>query len=384
MNSRSDSGDVIDLDANATTPVDEEVLVAMLPFFAAASGNASSGHVLGRQAAQAVDRARAQVAAAVGAGPGSVVFTSGATEADNLALRGVWLGRRGSGRNRVITAATEHKAVLETAADLSRSGADVVVVGTDIDGRLDLDALREALKVPTALVSVMAANNETGAISPLADVTDLAHAAGALVHTDAAQVLGKVDLDVGVVPVDLASLSAHKAYGPKGIGALYVRPGTDIVPLVHGGGQERNLRSGTLNVPGIVGFGAAAALASARREADMSRLGVLRDELWDRLRVAIPGVARNGGMTCVLQNTLNIRLPRGDADDILIATPRIAAATGSACAAGSPEPSHVLLAMGLTYAEARASIRLSLGRRTSRGDVIVAADALAASYRRLV
>lgn len=382
-NSRSVDGDLIYLDFNATTPVDPAVLEAMLSYFTDRPGNAASTHAFGRTAAAGVAEARGQLADAIGAGIGNIVFTSGATESDNLALRGVWAGRVSGSRSRVITVATEHKAILETAIQLREAGADVVVLDTDQNGRFDLEELREALRVPTVLVSIMAANNETGLLSPLREVADLAHEAGALVHTDAAQVLGKARFDVRETAVDLASLSAHKAYGPKGVGALFVAPGTELVPQLRGGGQEQDLRSGTLNVPGIVGFGAAAALAVERRDDDVRRQVALRDQLWKDLSDSIPGIVRNGPASDVLPNTLNVRLPDGDAEDLLLASPLLGAATGSACTAGSPEPSHVLLAMHLSYEQARASIRFSLGRTTTKADIRGAVAELVAGIGRL-
>jgi cysteine desulfurase len=382
-NIRSVDGDLIYLDFNATTPVDPAVLAAMLSYFTDQPGNAASAHAFGRRAAAGVAEARGQLADAIGAGPGSIVFTSGATESDNLALRGAWAGRGPEARSRVITVATEHKAILETAIQLADAGADLVILATDRNGRFDLEELREALRVPTVLVSVMAANNETGLLSPLREVADLVHEAGALVHTDAAQVLGKTSFDVRETGVDLASLSAHKAYGPKGVGALFVAPGTELIAQLRGGGQEQDLRSGTLNVPGIVGFGAAAALAAERRDEDIAREAALRDQLWKELSNAIPGIIRNGPASGVLPNTLNVRLPDGDAEDLLLASPRLGAATGSACTAGSPEPSHVLLAMDLSYEQARASIRFSLGRTTTEADIKGAVAELVAGIGRL-
>jgi cysteine desulfurase len=354
-NIRSVDGDLIYLDFNATTPVDPAVLAAMLSYFTDQPGNAASAHAFGRRAAAGVAEARGQLADAIGAGPGSIVFTSGATESDNLALRGAWAGRGPEARSRVITVATEHKAILETAIQLADAGADLVILAT----------------------------NETGLLSPLREVADLVHEAGALVHTDAAQVLGKTSFDVRETGVDLASLSAHKAYGPKGVGALFVAPGTELIAQLRGGGQEQDLRSGTLNVPGIVGFGAAAALAAERRDEDIAREAALRDQLWKELSNAIPGIIRNGPASGVLPNTLNVRLPDGDAEDLLLASPRLGAATGSACTAGSPEPSHVLLAMDLSYEQARASIRFSLGRTTTEADIKGAVAELVAGIGRL-
>jgi cysteine desulfurase len=357
------------LDYNATTPVAPEVLTSMLPYFADEAANAASSHGPGRRVAAAVEEARSSIAAACGCAPVGLVFTSGATEADNLALAGTWAAAGQGSRRRIITVATEHKAVLETVRRLRYHGADVVVLAVDSMGQIDIDELNAALRSPTLLVSVAAANNETGVIPDLATIITRAHATGALVHSDAAQVLGKLPIDIDGLELDLASLSAHKAYGPKGIGALYVRPGLALEPLVVGGGHEGGLRSGTLNVPAIVGFGTAAWLAVARMERDGHELASLRDELWGLLAEAIPTARRNGPEDGLLPNTLNVRIPGIDADDLLLACPRLAAATGSACTSGSPEPSHVLRAMGLSYEDARSSLRLSLGRPTTREDV---------------
>lgn len=364
------------VDFNATTPVDPLVLEAMLPYLRADFANPAATHAYGRDAAAAVERGREQLAKAIGASPSSIVFTSGATEADALALVGAWESSRLKGRSRVVTVATEHKAVLECALGLAERGADVVVLPVDSAGQIDLDQLEHALAVPTAVVSVMTANNETGVVMPVAQIASLARDAGALVHTDAAQVLGKISFDVDTLSVDMASLSAHKAYGPKGIGALFVRGGVELRPLLRGGGQERNLRSGTLNVPGIVGFGEAASLARARLADDASEMAGLRDRLWSLVSAVAPTAARNPGSGSVLPNTLNFRIPGVDADDVLMAVPPLGASTGSACAAGSPEPSHVLLAMGLSYEDARGSFRFSVGRSTTLHDLTIAADLL--------
>jgi cysteine desulfurase len=380
---RSDLSDPIYLDFNASTPVDGRVLEAMIPYFVEASGNASSAHAAGRRAAQGVDLGRSQVAESVGAGTGSIVFTSGATEADSLAINGVWQASTDPMRRRIVTVATEHHAVVESIRALAPLGADVVVLGVDRQGAIDLDELAETLRVPTLLVSVMAANNETGAMSDLRAIGRIAHEAGAVVHADAAQVLGKVAFSVTETDVDLASLSAHKAHGPKGVGALFVRPGVRIIPQLRGGGQERDLRSGTSNVPGIVGFGVAATIAASAVNEQASRMNAARDALWRALSVAIPGIVCNAPLRTGLPNTLSVRLPSGDAEDVLLATPEVAAATGSACNSGSPEPSHVLMAMGLTRDEARASIRFSVGRTTTSTEVELAATALGAGYRRV-
>jgi cysteine desulfurase len=386
MNTRSPEPSVAFLDFNATTPVDPDVLSAMLPYFSDEAGNASSTHAWGRRASEAIEDARAQVADAIGASPGSLIFTSGATESDNLALVGLWRAESMNPRprRRMITIATEHKAILEVVTgELAPSGADIVILGVDSNGAIDLAELRDALRTPTLLVSAMAANNETGVLMPLRAIADLAHEAGALVHSDAAQVVGKAAFDVRDLDIDLASFSAHKMYGPKGIGGLYLAGDVRLEPILRGGGHERGLRSGTSNTPSIVGFGLAARLAKERMRADADRMQALRDQLWEQISSLIAGSRRNGPTVRVLPNTLNVCLPGVDADDLLAATPLLGAATGSACASGSPEPSHVLLAMGLSYDEARSSLRFSLGRTTDAADIDAGLGLLRDGYERV-
>lgn len=377
---KSGSDDTVYLDFNATTPVAPAVLAAMLPYFAAVAANPASSHRAGAAAAKAVETARELLADSVGGSPAGIIFTSGATEADNLAFAGLWPYR--GVRQRVITVATEHKAVLEAAHALAALGADLVVLPVDRDGLIDLGDLEVALLVPTLVVSVAAANNETGVVPDLAPIIARSHAAGAVVHSDAAQVIGKIAFDITDLGLDLVSLSSHKTYGPKGVGALYVRPGVEIAPLLLGGGQEHGRRSGTLNVPGIVGFGAAAQLAVQFLPEEAPRQAGLLDVLWQRLSDAIPGVRRNTPFTGILPNTLNVSLPV-DADDVLTAAPGLAASTGSACNTGSPEPSYVLQAMGRTYDDARAGLRLSIGRSTTEADVAFAVAAVAEAIDRL-
>lgn len=371
------------LDYNATTPVDPRVFAAMEPFFSAVFANPSSAHGRGGLAARAVERGREQLAAAVGGLAAGIVFTSGATEADNLALLGVWSARElHSNRRRVITVATEHKGVLAAADSLAGMGADLVILSVDRSGLIDPDELARALAEPTLLVSVGAANNETGVVPNLRGIVERAHLAGALVHSDAAQMIGKLPFSILDLNLDLVSLSAHKAYGPKGVGALYVRPGLKLEPILMGGGQEHGRRSGTVNVPGVVGFGAAAELARELVPDEAPRQAALRELLWDRLSRAVPEAVRNTPTAGILPNTLNVGLPV-DADDLLTATPELEASTGSACNAGSEEPSYVLRAMGSTYDEARSAIRFSLGRPTTAREVEAAADGIARGIDRL-
>lgn len=372
---------VIYLDHNATTPVADEVLRAMLPWFQTDFGNASSAHLPGRKAADAVEHARQQVASLLGASPGEIVFTSGATEANNLALHGAWAVRPPM-RDRVVVSAVEHKAILETAAALPGI-ADLTVVPVDHHGMVDLSALEQSLDERVAIVSIISANNEVGTLNPIESVTRLAKAVGAVAHTDATQWVGKRPLRVRDWDIDLLSLSAHKFYGPKGVGALFLRRGERVAPLLHGGGQERGIRSGTLNVPGIVGLGAAAELAAQRLSTDEAAIGRLRDLLQHELEARIPGVSMNGHPTGRLHNTLNVRFQDAEAEAVLASTPRLAASTGSACESGSPTRSHVLLAMGLGRDEADECIRFSLGHDTTSAEIHEAVELIAVTVARV-
>lgn len=367
------------LDHAATTPVDGRVLDAMLPFFGEAYGNPSSLHAFGRQALDAVDEARAQVAALIGARPREVLFTSGGTEADNLALRGVVAAMRRRGRDAVVVCAVEHEAVLETARALAaQAGVEVRVVGVDEQGRLDLDALGRSVDARTALVSVMRAQNETGVLHDVAAAAAIAHAAGALCHTDAVAAALGSELRAPALAVDLLSLSAHKMHGPKGAGALWVRDGVEIAWAMSGGGQERGRRAGTHNVPAIVGFGAAAALVNRHGEAWRARMRAVKERLWQSLS-SVPGVARTAWAAPTTAGTLHVRAAGAAADSVLIGMDRegVAVSAGSACSALALRPSHVLLAMGHTADEARTGIRFSLGPETTDEDVDRAAEVFA-------
>jgi cysteine desulfurase len=369
------------LDHNATTPLDPRVLEAMLPVLREGFGNASSLHWFGQRARAAVDEARGAVAALVGATPAEVVFTGGGTEADNLALRGVAAAAR-EPRRKVLYSAVEHHAVLHTARALAEEGVPVEAVRVGGDGVVDLDDLRAKLDDTTALVAVMLANNETGLLQPVAEVARLAHQKGALVHCDGVQAAGKVPVDVRALDVDLLALSAHKIYGPQGVGALVVRRGTRMKPLLRGGSQERNRRAGTENVAGIVGLGRAAQLAAQDLAGEAARLAALRDRLEARL-LAVPGTRRNGEGPRV-PNTLNVSFERTEAESLLLALDLtgVAVSTGAACAAGAMEPSHVLRAMGLPLPRVQASLRLSLGRSTTEAAVDRAADLIASAVVR--
>jgi cysteine desulfurase len=369
------------LDHNATTPVDPRVLDAMLPFLREDFGNPSSLHWFGQRARGAVEEARARVAELVAADPGEIVFTSGGSESDNAALRGV-AAKAKAPRTGIVCTAIEHHAVLHTAKALGNQGWPVAIVRVGEGGAVDLEDLGQGVDQTTALVSVMLGNNETGVLQPVAEAARLARAQGALVHCDAVQGAGKVVVDVRSLDVDLLTLSAHKIYGPKGVGCLYVRRGTPLAAFVRGGGQERNRRAGTENVAGVVGFGAAAALARESLRADAVRVAALRDRLEARL-LAIPGTHRNGEGPRV-PNTTNVSFEGVEAEELMIALDLegLAVSTGAACAAGGVEPSHVLQAMGLSPERVQSSLRLSLGRMTSESDVDHAADVIAAVVAR--
>lgn len=374
------------LDNQSTTPCDPRVVAAMLPWFTERFGNPHSAeHVAGREAEAAVEAARAEIANLIGGDPREVILVSGATEANNLAIKGAvrFALRQGDTRRRVITAATEHPCVLETVRDLAAEGCEPVILPVGADGRVDPDSLKKALAVPTLLVSVMMANNETGVVQDIATLAALAHQAGALFHTDAAQAAGKVPVDVRALGIGLLSLSGHKVYGPKGVGALWVRrrPRVRLLPLFSGGGQERGLRSGTLPVPLIVGLGEACRLARLEWEQDAARLATLRDRLLATLQRDVPGLTLNGSLQHRLAGNLNVVFPGVAAQSLMNAIPDLCISTGSACSSAEIAPSHVLRAMGLTDSQAGSSLRLGLGRFTSPADIEFAAASLTAAYQ---
>ena len=374
------------LDNHATTPCDPRVVETMLPWFSEKFGNPHSlTHAYGREADQAVDQARAQLADLIGADPRELVFTSGATEANNMAVKGAARFHRQFGKDGVVTLATEHKCVLESAKALERDGFRVAILPVGRDGLVDLDVLARAIDDKTAIVSVMAAHNEIGVIQPIKEIAALAHAKGALFHTDAAQAVGKIVLDVGDLGVDLMSISGHKFYGPKGIGALYLRrrPRARIEPLFDGGGQERGMRSGTLPVPLIVGLGQAAVLAKGEMAGEAQRLLALRARFLNGLRAKVPDMVLNGDAERRLPGNLNLSFPGLKAIDLIAACPALALSTGSACTAAEVEPSYVLRALGLGDALAAASLRIGLGRFTTATEVDFAVDTLAAAVLRL-
>jgi cysteine desulfurase len=377
------------LDYQATTPTDPRVVAAMLPYFTEKFGNPhSTSHRFGREAAEAVERARGDVAALIGAEAREIVFTSGATESNNAAIKGAvrfMRDERRSDRDRIVTVATEHKCVLETCRQLEREGFSLTVMPVKSDGLLDLAALADAIGPRTALVSVMAVNNEIGTIQDLAAIGALCRARGILFHSDAAQAAGKVPLDVEAMGIDLLSISGHKLYGPKGIGALYIRrrPRVRLVPLIDGGGQERGFRSGTLPTPLCVGLGVACAIARDEMAAEAARLVELRRRFFAALHRRIPGMRLNGSGEQRVAGNLNIGFPGIDAEKLLEACATVAASTGSACSSASIEPSYVLRALGLDAAAARASFRLCVGRFTTVPEIDFAADALVAAFERL-
>jgi cysteine desulfurase len=358
-------------DHNATTPVDPAVVEAVSRVLAGEFGNASSVHHFGQRAKAVLDEARSAVAALVGAEASEIVFTSGGTESDNFALRGVADAVEPTGRRHLIASSIEHEAVLNTLKALARRGWRTTLLPVDASGIVHPDALADALADDTAIVSVMHANNEIGTVQPIAALAQLAHARGALFHTDAVQSVGKVPVDVGALGVDLLSLSAHKFNGPKGAGALWIKRGARVTAILTGGKHERNRRAGTENVPAIAGLGVAARLAAAKLTAEAARLAALRNRLEDAILSAVPGTTINGAREPRVPNTTNISFDAVEAESLLIALDLegIAVSTGSACSSGTLEPSHVLRAMGLPSPRTQNSIRLSLGAGNTEAEV---------------
>lgn len=363
------------LDYNATTPVDPAVADTIEPYLREHLGNPSSSHVYGRHAHEAVELARSQVASLIGAHEGEIVFTGCATEANNLAIRGVARALRGKGRH-IITSAVEHPAVSNPCRRLQEDGWELTVVPVDRYGRVDPDAVAEAIRDDTVLVSIMHANNEVGTIQPIEEITAITRTRGVLLHTDAAQSVGKIPVEVDALGVDLLTLAGHKFYATKGVGALYVRSGTPIEPLLVGAGHERGLRPGTENVPLIAGLGKAAELARKRSSADTAHMQRLRDTLHQRLQQAIPGLALNGHPDERLPNTLNLSFPGVDGRRLLLVADTLAASVGSACHEEGEAVSGVLGAMGISADQARGAVRLSLGRQTTREEIEQAAMVL--------
>jgi cysteine desulfurase len=356
------------MDHHATTPVDERVLEQMLPFFSAEFGNAASkDHEFGMRANQAVEKAREQIARLINAKAEEIIFTSGATESDNIALFGV-AERYVDKGNHIITCVTEHKAILDAAYELEKRGKQITYLPVDQYGRIDLEDLRAAITPQTILISIMAANNEIGTLAPLAEIGRMAGEYDIIFHSDATQAVGHIPIDVQEMKIDLLSLSAHKMYGPKGIGALYVRrsnPGIKLTPLIYGGGHERGLRSGTLNVPNIVGFGAAAAIAKREMQQQAAQTKGWTEELWHALQERIPPIERNGHPRECLPHNLNLYIPGIESRSFIVGMDELAISTGSACTSAKVEPSHVIKALGFGEERAHASLRFGLGRSNS-------------------
>jgi cysteine desulfurase len=365
------------LDSNATTPMRPEVAASMLPVFTEAYGNPSSIHWFGQQAKSLVDDARQQVARLIHAEPSEIVFVSGGTEADNLAIRGIAETQKAKGRH-IITSNIEHHAVLHTCKDLEKQGWEVTWLAVSRDGVVDPEDVRRALRPETVLITIMHANNEIGSIQPIEEIGVIAEAADVYFHSDGVQSTGKIPVDVKKLKVDLYSISAHKIHGPKGVGALYVRKGTTLKPLMTGGGHERSRRSGTENVAGIVGFGVAAKLAREGLDADTTRMRELRDRLENGLVTSIPSIHVNARGTARLPNTSNIMVDFAEGEGLVISLDLkgVAVSTGSACSSGSLEPSHVLTAIGKTPDEAHGSLRFSLSSMNTAEDVDYVLDVL--------
>ncbi|MDR3332637.1 MAG: cysteine desulfurase NifS [Synergistaceae bacterium] len=359
------------LDHSATTPVAKEVVDAMLPYFTEKMGNPNSLHSWGRDARGAVDEARSSVASLIGAEPSEIVFTGCGSEADNLAIKGALWAKK-DGKKHIITSAVEHHAIVDSFKWLGKNGYDVTILPVDSDCVVTPDSLKAALRDDTALVSVMYANNEVGTINPIAELGAICRERGILFHTDAVQAAGHVPIDVTKLPVDMLTMAAHKMYGPKGIGALYIRRGLKLVPLIHGGGQEYGIRSGTENTPYIIGFGAAARLAQKLHEAgEESRVSLIRDKLLDGIIARVPDSFVTGHRTQRLpyHGSVCVKWIEGEGMLLRLDYAGIGASSGSACTSGSLEPSHVLLAMGLDHATAHGSLRLTLGKDTSEEDI---------------
>lgn len=377
--------EIIYLDNHATTPVDPRVLEQMLPFFTERFGNpASQSHGIGRDAAKAVEKARALTAQLINAAPEEIYFTSGATEANNMAIKGVWehyaKGETGGRKLHLITQVTEHKSVLEICAYLEKKGVKVTYLPVDENGSVACDAVKQAITDETFLISIMAANNEVGTIQPFAEIGKLAKEKNILFHVDAAQAVGKISMDVNRDGIDLLSWTAHKFYGPKGVGALYIRtknPRVRLEPMIHGGLHESGLRSGTLNVPGIVGMGAASELASAALAEEPRKLAALRDNLERRLIDAIEDVKINGCLKQRLPGNLNISFAYVEGDGVLMALQnKIALSSSSACSSGNMTPSYVLNAMNVDRKYIHSAIRFGLGRFTTEADIDAAVEAV--------
>ena len=372
------------LDYSATTPVKREVLEAMMPYLTEQYGNPSSLHQFGRDSKKAIDQARDQIAQTLRAKPGEIYFTGGGSEADNWAIKGTALALQEKGRH-LITTAIEHHAVLHTCEYLEKQGFEVTYLPVDETGIISLTDLKSAIRKDTILISVMHANNEIGTLQPIEEIGVIARENGILFHSDAVQTYGHMVIDTSTLPVDLLSVSAHKLYGPKGVGALYIRQGVRILNLIHGGGQEKRKRAGTENIAGIVGFGKAAALAYEDVESHARRLTALRDDLTNRLMTAIPNTRLNGHREKRLCNNVNISFQYIEGESMLLSLDMvgIGASSGSACTSGSLDPSHVLLAIGLNHETAHGSLRLTLGDMTTQDEIDYVIEQLPPIVQRL-
>jgi cysteine desulfurase len=373
------------LDNNATTRTDPEVVEAMKPYFLDAYGNASSMHGFGQEARKAVEEAREKVAALINCEPGEIIFTSGGTESDNQAIRGVTekYARKG---NHVITSAIEHPAVLESCVHIQEKGYnDISYISTDAYGVIKLEDLKAAIADKTILITVMLANNESGVIQPVKEIAEIAHRKDIVIHTDAVQAIGKIKVDVQELGVDLLSLSAHKFHGPNGVGILYIRKGTKVASLMHGGSHERSLRAGTLNVPGIVGLGKAAEIAERDLDANYKKISALRDRLEKNVTSRVKFTRVNGHRENRLPNTTNISFEFVEGEGVMLSADLkgVTVSTGSACASGKLEASHVLIDMGLSHALAQGAIRFSLSKETTQEEVDYAVDVIAEAVERL-
>lgn len=363
------------LDYNATTPIDPRVLEEMMPYLSENYGNPSSIHSFGRKGKEALDKAREQVSQLISASPKEIVFTSGGTEAANFAIKSTARSLLREKGSHIVTTRVEHESVLESLKFLEKEGFQVTYLGVNSDGLIDLEELKEAITDETILVSCMYANNETGVIFPIDKIAEIVKERGVIFHTDAVQAAGKIDIDLEEIPADLLSISAHKFYGPKSVGALFIRDSfsqqISLTPLIHGGGQERGKRSGTENIPGIVGLGSASDIASNEMRQDESRIIELRDQLFQSITQDIDGVKLNGLLENMLWNTLNLSFEgvEGESLSMNLDIEGVAVSTGSACSEGTVDPSHVLSAMGLSKGEAASSVRISLGRFTEKEEI---------------
>jgi cysteine desulfurase len=363
------------LDYNATTPIDPRVLEEMMPYLSENYGNPSSIHSFGRKGKEALDKAREQVSQLISASPKEIVFTSGGSEAANFAIKSTARSLLREKGSHIVTTRVEHECVLESLKFLEKEGFQVTYLGVNSDGLIDLEELKEAITDETILVSCMYANNETGVIFPIDKIAEIVKERGVIFHTDAVQAAGKIDIDLEEIPADLLSISAHKFYGPKSVGALFIRDSfsqqISLTPLIHGGGQERGKRSGTENIPGIVGLGSASDIASNEMRQDESRIIELRDQLFQSITQDIEGVKLNGILERQLWNTLNLSFEgvEGESLSMNLDIEGVAVSTGSACSEGTVDPSHVLSAMGLSKVEAASSVRISLGRFTEKEEI---------------